>query len=144
MRPLPEAVVEETRQRLSPEQWAFQRGDRRNAEKDLLAAIDELDRVKDQLPDWAYNLLAGFALKAAHNHERRKGDRSSYRDRNIVLAETDSWLRTEHGVVSAAERRRIICEALRRLGHDMKGETLRIALTARRVRPEDEDRKAEK
>jgi hypothetical protein len=105
-----EAAVQEVRLRLGPWKREFLLGDRTGVQNDALAAIDELDRVREQIPDWAYDLLVGLALRAAAEYKR--DGRRSFKERDRLLAQTDDWLETERGFRSASERARIMHEAL--------------------------------
>jgi len=90
-----EAAIEEARESLYPRKDVFLEGDQKfNSLADFHAAIEELDRLKDQLPDWAYTIIVGLAHRGAESFaaNRKRGEKTSYQKRNDAMCQVAYWL----------------------------------------------------
>jgi hypothetical protein len=113
-----EAAIEDTRRHIEPNMRWFLYGDLTGREADYWSAIECLDEVKDRVPDWpdwAYELLAMFAYKAAKEWKRERGQKTTYHRRNKVLGAAARQLIERNFPLTRACA--IIHEALVRLKH---------------------------
>jgi hypothetical protein len=141
-----EAAVETARTWLSECMREFSNGDRRGAETDVSDAYKAVKNILDAIVDvpsvyldlWPkaakalprLERLFSFAIQHARHHGRKQSERTTFHERNIILAKIDGGILSYHGAENRTERRKIIREALSRLGHHLDDERIRKGIVA--------------